>query len=85
MLANISTHLSSLSKKQEICVYKKSAMVIFSFGFIKKKNYQDADTLHKVRKRAMGRGLAGLEIFPVFHKLGEGTVRNRDMTTGFEG
>lgn len=56
-------------------------MVIFSVGFIKK----HADTLHKVRKRAMGRGLPGSEIFPVFHKLGEGTVRNRDMTTGFEG
>lgn len=41
--------------------------------------------IHKVRKSAMGRGLPSLEIFPVFRKLGEGIVRNRDMTTGFEG
>lgn len=86
MLANSLTHLSTLSKEHEICVYKISASDIFIWFYNKKKkNDQDADTLHKVRKRAMGKGLPGLETFPVFHKLGEGTVRNRDMTAGFEG
>jgi len=56
----------------------------YSFGLLKKDQGIDRH-MHKVRKRAMGRGLPSLEIFPVFHKLGEGIVRNRNMTTGFEG
>lgn len=55
-----------------------------SFFLLTKKD-QGIDRHTQGKEKCDGRGLPSLEIFPVFCKLGEGIVRNRDMTTGFEG
>lgn len=68
MLANSSTHPSSLSKEQEICVYKKRETVIL-FWLYKQKIMIKMQTLHTVRKRAMGRGLAGLDLARVLWEI----------------
>lgn len=74
---------SNLSKEHKICLHTQKKCVSYSFALFKKRSRCRHSTQGK--ERAMGRGLPGLNIFPVFHKLGEGIVRNRDMTTGFEG